>query len=158
THGGKSMKSCSILAAAALLLGIARVSVSLAGPISREESQRQAQVLERLKKALGAETTDSAKFAHIARVMKHERDANFRRQLLNTATQIPGPELEKFLTNLLTSEEDAGLRSQSATTLGLIGSEKCLPPLAQVARNDRTTSIQIGDVGGRSSARRAATF
>jgi HEAT repeat protein len=151
------MKHYSTLAAA-LLLGGALADLSLAGPITREEARRQAQVLEQLKKALGAETTDAAKFTHIARVMKGERAVNLRSQILDTATQIPGPELERFLTNLLASEEDAGLRSRAATTLGRMGSEKCLATLAQVARNDRTTRIQIGDIGGRSSARRAATF
>src|SRR5262249_1312022 len=111
-----------------------------------------------LKKALAAETTDAAKFAHIARVMKDERDVNLRRRILDTATQIRGPELEKFLTNLLTREEDAGLRSRAASTLGRLGPAKCWTTLAQVARNDRTTSIQIGDIAGQSSARRAATF
>jgi HEAT repeat protein len=152
------MKNCPTRAVAALFLGIAMAGLSLAGPITREESQRQAQVLEHLKKALAAETTDAAKFGHIARVMKDERDVNLRRRILDTATQVPGPELERFLTNLLTNEEDAGLRSQAATTLGRMGPETCLTTLAQVARNDRTTSLQIGDIAGQSSARRAATF
>ena len=152
------MKTCSLLAAAALLLSIARMNPSLAGPITAKEAQRRAQVLEQLKKALAAETTDAARFTHIVRVLKGERAVDLRRQILDTATKIPGPELEKFLTNYLTSEEDAGLRSQAATTLGRMGSEKCLPTLAQVARNDPTTRIEIGDVAGQSSARRAATF
>jgi HEAT repeat protein len=152
------MKTCSTLAAVALLLGIARTDLSLAGPITAKEAQRQAKVLEQLKKALAAETTDAARFTHIVRVLKGERAVNLRRQILDTATKMPGPELEKFLTDYLTSEEDAGLRSQAATTLGRMGSEKCLTTLAHLARNDPTTSIEIGDVGGQSSARRAATF
>ena len=151
------MTNCYALAAA-LLLGIATAGLSLAGQITAKEAQRQARVFDQLKKALAAETTDGAKFTHVARVMKDEPDVNLRRRILDTAIQIPGPELEMFLTNLLTSEEDAGLRSQAATTLGLIGSEKCLTTLAQVAKNDRTTRLQIGDIAGRSSARRAATF
>jgi HEAT repeat protein len=83
---------------------------------------------------------------------------NFRRRILDTATQFPGPNLEKFLINLLTSEEDAGLRSQVAAALGRHGSEKCLPPLINAARNDRTTTMRIGCILGRSSARRVATF
>ena len=151
------MTNCYALAAA-LLLGIATAGLSLAGQITAKEAQRQARVFDQLKKALAAETTDGAKFTHVARAMKDEPDVNLRRRILDTATQIPGPELEMFLTNLLTSEEDAGLRSQAATTLGLIGSEKCLTTLAQVAKNDRTTRIQIHDIAGQSSARRAATF
>jgi HEAT repeat protein len=152
------MKHCPTLAVIALFLGIALADLSQAGPISREEAQRQAQVFEQLQKALAAATTDAAKFTHIERALKGERDANFRRRILDTATQIPGPDLERFLTDLLTKDEDAGLRSQAATTLGLKGSEKCLTTLAQAARNDRTTRIQIGDIAGESSARRAATF
>jgi HEAT repeat protein len=151
------MTNCFALAAA-LLLGIATADLSLAGPVTAEEAQRQAQVLDQLKKALAAETTDAAKFTHIARTMKDEPDVNLRRRILDTATGIPGSELEKFLTSLLTTEKDAGLRSKSATTLGLMGSEKCLTTLAEVAKNDRTTRMQIGDIVGQSSARRAATF
>jgi HEAT repeat protein len=157
-HAEETMKTCSTLAAAALLLGIARTDLSQAGPITPQEAQRQAKVLEQLKKALAAETTDAGRFTHIVRALKGERAVNFRRQILETATKMPGPELETFLTNYLTSEEDAGLRSQAATTLGRMGSEKCLTTLAQVARNDRTTRIEIGDVGGQGNARRAATF
>jgi HEAT repeat protein len=144
--------------AAALLLGIATADWSLAGPVTAEEAQRQARVLDQLKKALAAATTDADKFTHIARAMKNEPDADLRRRILDTATGIPGAELEKFLTSLLTSEEDAGLRSKAATTLGQMGSEKCLTTLAEVAKNDRTTRMQIGDIVGQSSARRAATF
>jgi HEAT repeat protein len=152
------MKHCLTLAVAALFLAIVTADLSPAGPMTREESQRQARVLEQLQKALAAETTDAARFTHLTRVMKDERDVNLRRRILDTATRIRGPDLETFLTNLLTNEEDAGLRSQAATTLGLIGSEKCLTRLAQVARSDRTTRVQIGDIGGQSNARRAATF
>jgi HEAT repeat protein len=154
----KAMKNRPALAVAALVLGIVAAAPAPAGPLTREEARRQAQVVEQLKKALAAETTDAARFAHIARAMRGERDVNLRRRILDTATQIRGPALEAFLTDLLTGEEDAGLRSHAATTLGQVGSEKCLTTLAQVARSDRTTRVQIGDVGGRSSARRAATF
>jgi HEAT repeat protein len=155
------MKKCSALAAAALIVGIAVTDLSLAqpaGPISREEAQRQTRVFEELTKALAAETTDAVKFIHIAKVMKDERDVNFRRRILDTAVGLPGPDLEKFLTNLLTGDKDAGLRSYAATTLGRLGSENCLTALVDTAKNDRTTEIQVGDIAGRSSARRAATF
>jgi HEAT repeat protein len=154
----KTMKYWPRLAAAGLLLGIALVNLSSAGPISAEEARRQAQVLERLSKAVGAETTDAGKLAQIARVMKDERDANFRRRLLEMALRIPGADLEPFLTDVLTRDEDAGLRSQAATALGRSGSEKCLTTLARAAAKDRTTAAVIGDVGGEGSARRAATF
>lgn len=152
------MKNYLTLTVFALFLGIALAALSPAKPPSREESQRQAQVIEQLKKALAAQTNDAVKFAFFARVMKDERDVDLRRRILDNANQIRCPDLERFLTNLLASEEDAGLRSQAARTLGQIGSEKCLATLAQVARNDRVTRMQIGCVIRRSSARRAATF
>lgn len=152
------MKTPSTLAAMALILGIAAPDLSLARPISGPEAERQAQVVDQLQKSLAAETTDGARFTHIARVMNEERDVNLRRRVLETAARFPGSELETFLTGVLTSEEDAGLRSLAATKLGKVGSEKQLGALANTARNDRTTSITIGDVGGQSSARRAATF
>lgn len=144
------------LAAATLLLGLG--TAASAGPITQEEAQRQAQVLQGLEKALAAETTAAGKFAHLARAMKEEPAVDVRRRMLETALRIPGPEREAFLVNRLTTEQDAGLRSHAATMLGRLGSEKSLAPLAEVAANDRTTSIQVGDIGGRSSARRAATF
>lgn len=151
------MKNSSALVTA-LLLGVALVDLSLAKPIPREEFQRQVRVFEQLTKALAAETTNARKITHIARVMKDERNVDFRRRILDTATQFPGSDLDRFLTDLLTTEEDAGLRSQAATALGRLGSEKCLPQLIEAARNDRTTAMWVGDILGRSSARRAATF
>jgi HEAT repeat protein len=152
------MKNWPPLAAAGLLLVLALAGVSSAGPISAEEGRRQAQVLEKLNKALAAETTDAGKLTQIARVMKDERDANFRRRLLALALQIPKADLEEFLTEVLTRDEDAGLRSQAATSLGRSGSAKCLPTLALAAAKDRTTTLVMGDIGGEGSARRAATF
>jgi HEAT repeat protein len=152
------MKTLSALGAAGLLLGLGTVNLSLAGPITAIEAKRQAQVLEQLKKSLGAEETDAGKFTHLTRVMKVEPNVEVRRRLLEMANQIPGPDLEQFLTGALTGDADAGVRSQAATTLGRVGSEKCLPALARAAATDRTTEMRIGDVGGQSSARRAATF
>ena len=71
---------------------------------------------------------------------------------------MPGAELDTLLAGLLTHDADAGIRTEAAATLGRLGSEKCLTALNQAARTDRTTAIRIGDVGGQSSARRAATF
>ncbi len=144
------------LAVASLLLA----SVALAGPvnISPEEHDRQARVLEQLKKAVVAETGDAAKLAIIARMMKEEKAVDLRGQALELATQTPGADLDAFLTALLDNEPDAGLRGRAATALGHLGSEKCLAALAECAANDRTTDVEIGCMMGRSSARRAATF
>ena len=129
-----------------------------AKPISREEYQRQAQVLEQLQKSVAAAESDADKFAIIAGVMTAERDVDLRRKVLDIAAGIPGAAQEAFFLSLLTTDEDAGIRSLAATTLGKTGSEKCLDSLAKAAASDRTTLMLIGDIGHLSSARRFATF
>ncbi len=141
-----------------MLLAIATVDLTLAQPLSVSEAARQGQVIEQLEKALGAETTDEVRFSHILRAMKGEQDANLRRRILDIVPLIPGPHLDQFLTNMLTTEKDSGLRSQVAMKLGRAGSQKCLATLVQVAANDPTSQMLIGCSGSQSSARRAATF
>jgi len=145
----------SLLSISLLLLGAA---LAVAGPISAEEAKRQAQVIEQLKNAIASEPKAEAKFAIIAKAMKAERNPDLRRRMLETATTIPGTEIEPFLTTLLTGDEDAGLRSEAARLLGQRGSEKCLKALAQCAEKDKTTDIERGCIRGQSSARRTATF
>jgi len=148
----------AFMIAVALSLGEIQGARLSAEPMVRQPSLVQAQVSEPFQKAIDAEPTVAGKFATIARLMKAEQNANVRRRMLEAALRIPGPEREKFLTNVLRVEEDSGLRSQAATGLGHLGSEKALNPLADAARNDRKTLMLMGDVGGLSSARRAATF
>ena len=133
-------------------------AVAFAGPISAPEAKRQAQVLEQLKKSVAAAKDDADKFAIIGGVLSAERDPNFRRKVLAFASEIKGPAHEEFLMSILVADDDAGIRSLAATTLGKTGSEKCLAALAKSAASDRTSMMMIGDVGGQSSARRAATF
>ena len=143
----------------ALVLWLALpVSLSFAKPPSREEVQRQSQVLEELKKSVAVEVTEAEKFAIIKQIMADEPDIDLRGQVLDFATGIPGSLRVSFLTGLLLNDEDAGLRSQAAQALGKTGSEQCLAVLAQVAGSDRTTAMQMGDIRRRSSARRAAIF
>jgi HEAT repeat protein len=101
-------------------------AVVVAGPLSREEAERQSRVLAQLKTSLAEAAEDADKLAVIADVMSAERDANFRRRVLEIAAPIPGPAREAFLMSLLTTDEDAGLRSQAATLLGQVGSEECV--------------------------------
>lgn len=143
---------------AVLLSLLAIPSLCLAKPPSREEYQRQRQVIEQLKVSIENETTDTDKLALIAREMGREPDVHLRRRLLDLASGIRGPVLEEFLTSVVKSEDDAGLRSQAARLLGRTGSEKCLAVLVKVASSDRTSSVQIGDIRGTSSARREAIF
>jgi len=152
------MKTRSALAAIMLFLVFATTDLSFAKPPSREEVQRQAQVIEALTKSLAAEKTDAAKFALIERAMAEVNGVMLRRKILEVAVKVPGPELDAFLAGVLASDEDAGVRSEAATALGKVGGDKQLGVLADTAKNDRTSSILIGDIGGQSSARRAATF
>jgi HEAT repeat protein len=142
-----------------LFLGtVSTAGLAVAGPVTGPEAARQVQVVDQIKRTIAAEHSDPAKFTHIARLMRQEPDPNVRRQILNVAAEIPGPDLDQFLTDVLSHDQDAVLRSQSATTLGLKGSDNCLPTLARAASDDRTTSMTIGDIRAQSSARRAATF
>jgi HEAT repeat protein len=150
------MKTAAALAAVALLLG--RNVAAPAGPPTLEESRRQAQALEQLKKSLDEEATAAGKLAVLTRLMKNEPAVEVRRAALDLGTTLPAPELDTFLTGVLGGDEDAGIRSQAATLLGRHGSEKCLPALARAAATDRTTAIDVGCFRGQSSARRAATF
>jgi RNA polymerase sigma factor (sigma-70 family) len=128
------------------------------GLLTAAEAARQAAILKRLKKALQDERTNAGRLALLAKAVKGERDVNFRRHLLEIAIEMPGPQLEKFLTDLLAGDDDAGIRSLAATTLGLKGSAGCLKALAHAAAKDRTTRVVFGDMRSESSARRAATF
>jgi len=146
------------LIAAALGMGVARGECSPAEPMVRHASPVQFQVLKPYQKEIDAEPTVERKFAYITRAVKAEQNVNGRRQILEAALRIPGVQREKFLADVLATEEDSGLRSQAATGLGRFGSERVLNLLADAARNDRTTMMVLGDVAGASSARRAATF
>ena len=152
------MKYPFTIAAGFLLLGIALTGRSLAGPVTREEGERQALVLEQLTKSVADEKTEEGRFVLITRMMTGEDAVMVRRKVLEVATGFPGPKLDEFLARALAMDEDAGVRSEAATALGKFGSEKQLGSLADAAKNDRTTDLLIGDVGGKSSARRAATF
>lgn len=152
------MKAGSTRALGALLLGLTAAGLATAGPPTGQEAERQSEVVGRMKKEVAAEGTTAGKLAVLARLMKDEPTVAVRQVALEAATQFPGPELDRFLTDALTGDADAGIRSRAATALGRLGSEGCLPALARAAGADKTTDIQVGCLRGRSSARRAATF
>jgi HEAT repeat protein len=139
-------------------MGLAAPKLSLAKPVTGPEAERQARAIDLLKRSVADEKTDEGRFALLSRVMTAENAAMVRRKVLEVATGFPGPKLDEFLARVLAMDEDAGVRSEAATALGKFGSEKQLAALADAARNDRTTDLLIGDIGGKSSARRAATF
>ena len=148
------MKTTLALATAVVLT----VPAAWAGPVTGEEAARRQQVTEGLKKSVAAEATIAGKLAVVGKVMKEEPSPDVRRTVLAAALPHSGPELDKFLTDVLTGDADAGLRSLAATSLGRHGSADCLPALATAAATDRTTDLRVGDIGGQSSARRDATF
>jgi len=147
-----------VILVAVSFLNIVACNCTLAGPVTGEETARQVQVIEQLKKAVATQNSDAVKFTHISQAMKDEPDPDVRRRVLAIAAQIPGGDLEAFLKALMTSETDAGIRIQAVTLLGQKGSEKCLATLADVAANDRTTMMRMGDIATETNARRAATF
>jgi HEAT repeat protein len=150
------MKTCP--ACAVLVFCVIGIGHTWGGPPLREEGERRAKLVEDLKKSLAAEATAAGKFAVLERALKAEPSPNVRRVVVESVPPLPGPELDAFLTNVLTGDADAGIRSLSATVLGRSGSEKCVTALAHAAATDRTTDIQRGCMVGQSSARRAATF
>ena len=152
------MKTHPTFVALALLLSVAAPKLTLAGPVTGPEAEQQKRVVEQLARSVAEEKTDEGRFVLIRGVMTAESAVMVRRKVLEVATGFPGPKLDEFLARVLAMDEDAGVRSEAATALGKVGSEKQLAALADAAKNDRTTSILIGDVGGQSSARRAATF
>lgn len=151
-------KIAAALAFAALLLGVTHARTAAADLPSREDAERQAQVVARMKESLAAEATAAGKFAVLRRLMSDEPNADIRRVILYATPQLPGPELDGFFTGVLGKDPDAGNRSQAATALGCLGSEKCLETLVRAAGSDPTTDVRAGCLRGRSSARRAATF
>lgn len=142
-----------------LLLSLLLVAApSFGKPPSREIVERYNQTIKELKEAIAGETSEAAKIALIKDSLAGEQDVNMRRLLIQLVEMAKGPALEELLTEIVTKEEDAVLRSHAATLLGRNGSEKSLAVLAKVASSDRTTRASIGDIGIATSARGPAMF
>lgn len=146
------------LIATGLLLSIAFLGTAVAGPVTPQQAKHRTEALERLKKAIADEKTDEAKVAAVSKAMTGETDVEVRRRIVEMANEIPGPALEAFLATVLATDSDAGIRSETAKTLGKVGTENSIAVLAKAAASDRKSSIVLGDIGGESSARRASIF
>src|SRR5262245_42008925 len=107
------MRTFSTLASWALL-----TTAVMAGPLTREESERRTRVVERLKTSLAMEPTPAGKLTILTRFMRDEPSEAVRGTALDVASKLPAAELERFLTDVLTGDADAGNRSQAATRLG----------------------------------------
>jgi hypothetical protein len=73
---------------------------------TREEGDRREKLIGDLKKALASETTAAGKVAAVARAVKDEPSPNVRRVVFEAIPVQPGPELDAFLTDVMTG--DAG--------------------------------------------------
>jgi HEAT repeat protein len=151
-------RSTTLALAFFLSLSTTAADRCVGGPISRDEYDRQTAAMEHLRQSLAAEPEAVRKLELVTQTIRTERDPNFRRRLMDIANTLPPAEQVTFYTRLLADDPDAGLRSEAATALGRMGSEKSLDPLAKAAASDPTTLEIRGDVGGQSSARRAAIF
>ena len=140
------------------MLGLIVVGLASAGPPLREEGERREKLTAELKQSLAAETTVAGKVTILASAMKAEPSSDVRRVVLDHVPTVTGPELDAFLSDVLTNDPDAGIRSRAAIVMGKLGSDKCLMTLTRAAAMDRTTTIQMGCIRGQSSARRQATF
>jgi HEAT repeat protein len=143
----------------AALLGLLAAGTARSGPLTREEAARQREVLARLEIAVAAENTEAGKFAQYLKAMREDPSVDVRARVLDLAAkQSTGAELEALLLKRLDEEPDGRLRSRCAAMLGRYGSEKCLTRLVQAAATDQETHFMMGDIGGRTSARRDAVF
>lgn len=128
-----------------------------AKPPSAEVTQQQIEVIAEFKREFAAEAKGPAKLAVLKRWMK---DANVEVRLpaLEAAKRLPAPELDEFLSGVLATEDDSGIRSDAAKFLGTHGSEKMLATLVRTAASDKTSDCLRGCIMIRTSARRSATF
>lgn len=90
--------------------------------------------------------------------MAAETDPDVRRLVLDVTIQTKGLDFDALLTKVLADDADAGIRSRAATALGGLGTKRCFAALTRAAAEDPTTPMKIGDIVGKSSARRDAMF
>jgi len=118
----------------AVLMLIALLSaVSHAGPISSDVYEREAKVFEVFQKNFAAETDPGKKFELVKDAWKET--FYFRAKVLPIATAMPGEQLDAFLI-AMTSDPNSYYRITAANLLGKHGSEKCLPTLVKLAKED----------------------
>lgn len=146
------------LGVAALAISMAMGAAIPAEPPTRQEVLRREAMIHHLKDTLAADQPAAEKAEAITRLMAAEANPNARRMILDAAIQAKGLDFDTLLTKILADDLDAGIRSRAAAALGGLGSKKTLAALVLAAAEDPTTELRIGDIGGRSSARRDAMF
>jgi HEAT repeat protein len=142
----------------ALTIFVLTTSPLWGGPPLREQGERREKLAADLKAALTAETTAAGKAAVLSRAYKAEPSPEVRRVVFEYIPTQANAAIDRFLIDVLTGDADAGLRSLAAKALGTHGTDQCLPALAQAAATDKVTELRLGDIAGKGTARRAATF
>ena len=90
------MKSAAALGIAALLLGVTHAGLAAADAPSREDAERQARVVARIKESLPAEATAAGKFALLRRLLSDEPNPDIRRVILDATPPLPGFAAKSF--------------------------------------------------------------
>lgn len=142
----------------ALVLYVLAVGRGWGGPPLREEGERREKLTANLKAAFAAEATAAGKAAVLTRTWKAEPSPNVRRVVFDSIPTQPDAAFDAFLTDVMTGDADAGLRSLAAKALGAHGTDQCLPALVKAAATDKVTEFQMGCMVGKGTARRTATF
>jgi HEAT repeat protein len=143
---------------AALTLFLLAVCPIWGGPPFREEAERREKLTATLKAALVAETTAAGKAAALRRAYQAESSPDVRRVVFEYIPTPPDATIDRFLTDVLSDDADAGIRSLAAKALGTHGTDRCLPALAKAAATDKETEVRRGCMAGKGTARRPATF
>lgn len=144
---------CATLA----FLGLA-VGHVWAGPPTRDDADRRQALATHLKAVVAAESTAGEKADALSRAYKAESNPDIRRVVFDYIPKSPDTAIDRFLTDALAKDADAGIRSLAAKALGTHGTDQCLSALAKSAASDELTDAQIGCMIGKGTARRAATF
>ena len=143
---------------AALTLFVLAVGPILGGPPTREEGERRVKLIEYLKTAVPAAATGADKAGVLRRAYEAEPSTDVKRLVFEFIPAQPDAAIDGFLTGVLTSDADAGMRSFAAKALGTHGTDQCLPALAKSAATDKVTDVCMGCMCGKGTARRAAIF
>jgi HEAT repeat protein len=128
--------------------------------LTSEAAARRATILTAAQSAISGKGSDDSAMDELRSAMKQAATLwDTRRELLKLAAQRPGKALDAFLSEVLVSDSDSGVRGVAATSLGHLGAAEVLPALLNAAATDRKTPMMMGDVGsGSVSARRQAIF
>src|SRR4051812_17419190 len=116
----------ALLLSLGLSLSVLAVGLARGGPPLREEGEQREKLVATLKAALAAEATAAGKAAALGRAYKAASSPDVRLVVFEHLPKPPDPAIDRFLTDVLTGDPDAGIRSLAATALGTHGTDRCL--------------------------------